>query len=327
MSATTKWVIAAVVVVAVIGVSIPVVAAVGWWLTPVTAPPPRQAEPDPRPVPDLEAQVTLPKADSEPKPAEPPKPAGATPEKTPAPAAPAGDWVTIKGRVVWPDGAPLPTARKIDVTTDKEHCLEKGDLVHEDILVNPKTRGVKNVVVWLRPDSTNRRDPFPQDRIHPDLAKAKPAHHVIDQPCCQFEPRVVAARAGDTLEVKNSAPVAHNINMSADNPAFTFNITLPPGKSYKPASPLTEQSTPIPFKCDIHPWMAGRVRVFDHPYFAVTDEDGNFEIRLAPAGNWRIMYWHENGYHKGRDGALGFPIEATKGAHLELPPVGLELPK
>ncbi len=232
-----------------------------------------------------------------------------------------GDWTTIKGQVILSSAG---DAKKIDPTTDKDHCLSKGPLVSSDILVNAKSKGVKNVVVWLRPDSKDRKATFPAEKIHPDLVKASAKSHVIDQPCCQFEPRIIAARTGDTLEVKNSAPVAHNINYNSD--AEQFNVTLQSGKSHKLSQPLATQNTPILFKCDIHPWMQGRVRVFDHPYFAITDENGNFEIKNVPAGTWRIVYWHENGFHKGRDGILGFPVEA-KGATTELKPVELELPK
>jgi plastocyanin len=232
------------------------------------------------------------------------------------------DWVTIKGQVKL---TKAPEPKKIDVTTDKEHCLSKGDLKYEDVIVNPKGGGVKNLIVWLRPDNPNRRAPFPQQQIHPDLAKqkVKAKNHVVDQPCCQFVPRVVAAREGDTIEFKNSAPVNHNVNYNSDTEPFNNNMAPNTAKTTKP---LQAQSSPITFKCDIHPWMQGRARVFDHPYFATTDADGNFEIKNAPKGKWRIVYWHENGFHKGRDGANGFPVDTTKG-DVTLDPIELELPK
>ena len=239
-----------------------------------------------------------------------------------SPAQNAGDWGAVKGQIKL---SAAPEAKKVDVTNDKEHCLSKGPLVYENLVVNPKTKGVKNVVVWLRPDTNDRKDAFPKDKIHPRLANAPSKNHVIDQPCCQFVPRVLAARAGDTIEFKNSAPVSHNVNYSSD--AESINPTLPAGKSLKLANPLVAQSTPIPFKCDIHPWMGGRVRVFDHPYFATTDENGNFEIKDAPAGKWRLVIWHEDGFHKGRQGVLGTPIVIKGGGTLELQPTELELPK
>ena len=61
--------------------------------------------------------------------------------------------------------------------------------------------------------------------------------------------------------------------------------------------------------------MCGTVLIFDHPYFAVTDEKGNFEIKNAPAGNYRIIYWQENtGYRGGREGRFGTPINIAAGA-------------
>jgi plastocyanin len=230
-----------------------------------------------------------------------------------------GDWATIKGQVKL---TKAPAAKPVNVTADKAFCEKDGPVVSEDIIVG-KNGGVKNVVVWLRPDSTDRKAAFPKDKINPELAKAPPVVRKIDQPCCQFIPRVLAAKTGDTLEIKNSAQVNHNINYSSD--AESFNVNVPPGKTHTAAQPLAAQNSPIPFKCDVHPWMQGRLRVFDHPYFAVTGDDGSFEIKDAPAGEWRIVYWHENGFHKGREGVLGEKI-TVKGPTLELAPIELQLP-
>ena len=241
-----------------------------------------------------------------------------------AAAAPADDkFVTVKGQVKYENA---PKAEVIAVTTDKEACCKDGDLVSSKILVDPKSKGLANVVVFLRPDSDDREAKFPADKIHPDLAKPKPTTHTIDQPKCQFEPRVLAARDGDTIVVKNSAGIAHNINYKGEG--LEFNVTVPAGKQHDVKDPLKAHRTPAIFKCDIHPWMEGRLFVFDHPYYAVTDKDGNFELKNVPAGKWRIVYRHEGGFHKGRDGALGFPLE-VKGDKptMELEKVEMELPK
>ena len=55
--------------------------------------------------------------------------------------------------------------------------------------------------------------------------------------------------------------------------------------------------------------MTGYVRVFDHPYYALTDEDGTFEIKNAPAGKFRIVFWHENGVRGGAKGRFGEVIQ------------------
>jgi hypothetical protein len=215
---------------------------------------------------------------------------------------------TIKGQVVLPASTAIPKRTALKVTQDKDHCLSKGDLLDESVIVNPQSRGIKNVVVFLRPDSTNPKAEFSKEQIYAGDAQRKPAEVVIDQPCCMFINRITVARVGDTIVVKNSAPVAHNFFWdSSDN--SSYNITVPKMETWKMPQPLKKENPPIQFKCTIHGWMTGYVRVFDHPYFAVTDENGNFDIKNVPPGKYRIVYWHENGLRGGAKGRFGDQIE------------------
>ncbi|MCU0705403.1 MAG: hypothetical protein MUF18_15635, partial [Fimbriiglobus sp.] len=116
-------------------------------------------------------------------------------------------FVTVKGKVTFEKA---PKAEVVNVTTDKESCCKDGDLVSNKILVDLKSKGLANVVVYLRPDDDDRDAKFPADKIDPALAKPKAVTHIVDQPKCQFEPRVVVARQGDKLTVKNSAGIPHN---------------------------------------------------------------------------------------------------------------------
>ncbi|MBY0459617.1 MAG: hypothetical protein K2V38_20045, partial [Gemmataceae bacterium] len=93
-------------------------------------------------------------------------------------------WATVKGQVVFPEGKDIPKRAPLNVTQDKDHCLSKGAILDEAVLVNAKSRGVKNVIVYLRPDDADPKVEFKKDQIHPDDAKRKPAEVVIDQPCC-----------------------------------------------------------------------------------------------------------------------------------------------
>ncbi|MFO0936416.1 MAG: hypothetical protein U0798_07900 [Gemmataceae bacterium] len=236
-----------------------------------------------------------------------------------------GKWVTIKGQIKLENA---PAATDINVTTDKQHCLSKGPLKTDDLVVNPKNNGIKNVVVYLRPDDKDRNAKFKPSEINPELANPKSVEHVIDQPCCQFVPRIVVARVGDTITVKNSAPVNHNIKYESDNNG-SGNWNMPAGTSQKFKAPCAAEPRPIPFECNVHPWMKGQIRIFDHPYYAITDADGKFEIKGAPAGKYRIVYAHEKGYHKGAAGRLGEVIEikAASNNTMEMKPIDYDFPK
>ncbi|MCE9561073.1 MAG: hypothetical protein K8U57_03360 [Planctomycetes bacterium] len=231
-------------------------------------------------------------------------------------------WTTIKGRVVFPEDKPFPKRVALDINQDKPHCLGKGVILDESVLVNPKNRGIRNVVVFLRPLKTDEKE-FAASQIHPDDAKRKPAEVVIDQPCCMFVNRVTVARPGDTIVVKNPAPVPHNFFWNSANNG-DYNVAIPVRGDWKMEKPLVAESGAIQYKCTIHGWMTGYVRIFDHPYFAVTDTDGNFEIKNAPDGQFRIVFWHESGVRGGAKGRFGEPI-AIAGRTMEMKPTDFDI--
>src|SRR5207248_5945579 len=117
-----------------------------------------------------------------------------------------------------------------------------------------------------------------------------------------------------------SAPVSHNVKWDGGrvkNPGGNEIISSGATKNVK----LNADKQPIAISCNIHPWMKGWIRVFDHPYFAVTDENGKFEIKNAPAGKLKVVYWQEKvGYKGGKEGRFGDQIDAT-GPTTELKPV------
>src|SRR5438552_2522571 len=100
-------------------------------------------------------------------------------------------WVMLKGQVVLPGNAPIAKRVALAVTQDMKHCLQTGPILDEKVLVNPKNRGIANVVVWLQPNNVNPKAAgFAANEIHPADANRKPTDVVIDQPCCMFTPRI-----------------------------------------------------------------------------------------------------------------------------------------
>lgn len=217
------------------------------------------------------------------------------------PAARAADeGVSLKGQVVWAGEPKTPVTLKVD--KDQGHCLAKGPLLAHIYDINKGNKGLKNVIVWLtKVDGT--KPPVPASLAKPDKPSVE-----IDQPMCAFEPRVVAVREGQILVVKNSAPVAHNVSYigsRAKNPGG--NTIIAPGNKYDIKLKADKQQ--IALSCNIHQWMKGWARVFDHPYYAVTDADGKFEIKHAPKGEYMLVVWHEDGFNGGAAGAKGQKIK------------------
>jgi RNA polymerase sigma factor (sigma-70 family) len=228
-------------------------------------------------------------------------------------------WVSIVGRVVFPSARdlPKPTAVPSDIIKDFNFFKGLGELFQSDVLIDPKSRGIANAVAWLRPDNDDRDAMFPVEKIHPDMLHSKPVDRLIETGRDGFTPRVAAARAGDRLIFRNPTPIAFNVNYRHDNDnggdvTGCFNILLPSGGNHI-VTPLTSsRQTPDQIKDSIHPWIRGSVRTFEHPYFAVTDELGNFQIKDAPEGSWRLVVWHEKiGYRGGASGRLGERISIT----------------
>jgi hypothetical protein len=208
-----------------------------------------------------------------------------------------GAWGDVKGRIVF-DGAEAPAPKLIDVNKDQDHCLSKGPLHAEDLVVNKKNLGVRWVFVWLAPEKGD-----PALKIHPNLQQIKKQNVEIDQPCCQFVPHALGMREGQQLVAKNSSPIAHNVHWTGHPLKNPGGNQIIPAGGMLPIAGLNADRFPVKINCDIHGWMSAYVRVFDHPYFAVTDADGKFEIKLAPAGNYRLVIWQDNGWGTGlRDG-------------------------
>jgi hypothetical protein len=223
----------------------------------------------------------------------------------------ADGWGSLSGRVVYKGDLPKPDSLvpKMQVHADKQCCLTGKDAEKIDPtwVVDPKTKGVANVLVYLRAPAGTYFPIHDDDKKRTDIV-------VIDQPHCAFVPHVVAlfpsyfdgkeqVSTGQKFQIQNSAPVPHNTRATPDPlKNVGFNITLPPGA--KNEFVMKPQRLPIMINCDIHPWMNARVGVYDHPYFAVTKTDGAFSLPRVPAGaEIELISWHEaNGWVEGKDG-------------------------
>ena len=151
---------------------------------------------------------------------------------------------------------------------------------------------------------------FKSDQLHPDLKEPKLKTVEMDQPCCRFIPHVLGVRVGQTLVIKNSAEFSHNAKYETENNGFD-NPIIQAGKKIEIPIKKPER-LPIFIECGMHPWMRAWVRVFNHPYFAITNDSGEYEIAKSPVGKYRIFVWHAaGGASGGNDGRFGFELAIT----------------
>ncbi len=114
---------------------------------------------------------------------------------------------------------------------------------------------------------------------------------VIDQDGCRYHPHVFGLQVGQTLEIRNSDPLLHNIKTKAikNRP---FNISQPTA-GMKTTRTFTAPEVMVSLECNVHGWMKAYVGVLPHPLFAVTGTDGSFTIKGLPPGTYTVEAWHE----------------------------------
>lgn len=222
-------------------------------------------------------------------------------------------WATVKGRIVW-GGETIPQRQPLDLKNnpDQKHCEQDGKILEEKWVINKKDKGIRYTFVWLEADPKSGKKKIP---IHPALQEIKIKEVSVDQPVCMFIPHAQALREGQDVVVKNSSSVAHNFKWTGDPSLANSqgNILLPPKGSFK-IKGLEASRFPVLVSCNIHPWMNGYLRVFNHPYYGVTNESGAFEMPKAPVGEYRLKIWHGSaGWLGGAAGKTGKAITIKAG--------------
>jgi plastocyanin len=132
--------------------------------------------------------------------------------------------------------------------------------------------------------------------VIPDKKFDAPKDHVtVDQVKMTFVPHVVVVQQGTTVEFLNSDSVGHNVYWPSisGNKKLSHNLGTWPKGERKPFQ--FNDVGVASLLCNVHPEMSGYVVVVPTPYFAVTDKDGNFEIKNIPAGKYTLKTWSEDG--------------------------------
>jgi plastocyanin len=189
--------------------------------------------------------------------------------------ATAGD---VTGTVVLEGTAPKNEGIKMNADPT---CLKQapGAQTQETFRVGSDGKSFGNVFVYVK-------DGLGNYAYDPPTAAA-----VIDQQGCRYRPHVFGVRVGQKLEIVNSDPTLHNIH-ATPKANSEFN-TGQPMQGMKTEHTFNSKEVMVPFKCDVHGWMNAYAGVLDHPYFAVTGEDGKFTLKGLPPGTYTVEAWHE----------------------------------
>ncbi len=172
---------------------------------------------------------------------------------------------------------------------------------NESVVCGPNNE-LKNVLVFLATKIPTDQEPW----VHSSYAEKSKGTVEFDQKNCIFLNHVFAMQTTQKLKILNSDKVGHNTSI----PAFGYNRIVPANASDDSAE--AKATEPSDVSCSIHPWMKAYIYAGKNPYYAVTNDKGEFAIPQVPAGvELEFRFWQEK---------IKFIPEATiNGAVAKLP--------
>ena len=185
---------------------------------------------------------------------------------------------SIRGTIHLQGSSPAPI--EIDMGMDPGCTISiKQPNLSQQYVVG-KSRGLANVYVYVK-SGLEGNFAVPTSPV------------ILDQKGCRYEPHVLALMAGQTLHVLNSDLTMHNVHAQPNAPSNSeWNMSQMP-KAVPIETTFHDPEVMMPFKCNQHPWMKAFVNVAANPFYAISDANGNFEIKGLPPGEYTIAAVHE----------------------------------
>lgn len=146
---------------------------------------------------------------------------------------------------------------------------------------NEVQTGLPNVFVWVSCGLEEKKFTVPAKAV------------VINQVHMKYMPRVSGVVVGQTVAIYNSDHTLHNVKMKSKKNGIFNHWMLASSKPLQKVFKKPEIGT-MALTCDVHPLMSAYVHVVEHPFFAVTQDAGKFEIRGLPPGLYEVGVWHED---------------------------------
>jgi plastocyanin len=206
---------------------------------------------------------------------------GSSEPNAPAATAPPVDPATVgtlSGQVVLTGTAPTMPVIRIDGDPKCVTLNEGQERRMENVLVG-EGQSLQNAFVYVKEGLPPGLYPVPSEPV------------VLDQQKCRYVPHVIGLQVGQSLAIRNSDPLLHNVRSDGVvNQPFDVGTPL---QGIEIKKTFATREVMVPFKCNVHAWMTAYVGVLEHPFFAVTDASGRFSIPKLPPGTYTIEVWHE----------------------------------
>jgi len=184
---------------------------------------------------------------------------------------------TITGKVKFVGKAPANP--EIDMSEEAKCAAKYTSTPHEPVVAVNANGTLANVFVYVQAGlPAGGKYPVPTTAV------------TIDQDGCMYHPRVFGIMVGQTLTIKNSDGLLHNIKaMGKKNRPFNISqpTTMTTDRSF------TAEEIMLPFECNVHGWMHAFAGVMSHPFFSTTGTDGSFAIKGLPPGTYTLAAWQE----------------------------------
>ena len=188
----------------------------------------------------------------------------------------AADGGSVTGKITLAGKA--PEAKKRPADTDAKCKAMHPDGVPIRNYIVGADGGLANVFVYVKAGLEGKKFPPSTTAV------------TLDQQGCLYNPMVFGIQVGQTLTIQNSDDTSHNVTLLAtQNKPFNFGQ---PTKGMKNDVKFDKKEVLLKLKCDVHDWMSAYAGVVDHPFFAVTKEDGSFSISGLPPGDYKIAAVH-----------------------------------
>jgi len=195
----------------------------------------------------------------------------------PAPAVDPATAATITGTVKFNGTAPRPNRLRMDADAACTK-MHSSPVLSQEVVVNDNGT-LRWAFVYVKAGPGNRPFPAPKEPV------------VLDQKGCVYAPHVIGVQTNQEVHIHNSDQTTHNIH-PVPSVNREWNKSMPPSTDQLVES-FAREEIMIPVKCNIHPWMRSYIGVLQHPFFAVTGENGSFSISGLPPGDYTLAVWHE----------------------------------